>query len=274
MKRSIQLCCALCFVLLSAAARAQDPYDNAQTIKRKPLFSAGGGTLFLSDFSGGVDFSVPVPQAAPPPYNTWTTDITMKTPYHAGGAYGFFDTTYAEAGIAYFAGASQCSAEGAYLGETLRKDNQFSRNRTIVSAISFALLAKYPFEVSSKLCVFPLTGVEYRLALLLKEDSGGSDPNLSGVYSGKAIDFSALWFNAGAGFDYKITGTLFLRAEILYGLRLANKAENEIVSGLKRKAQSIIDTEVPAAYQSYIKPQGETKPGHGLTVKLAVGKSF
>jgi len=268
MKKNMQRWGALCFILLSAAAWAQEPGR-----KRLP-FSVGGGALFLSDFGGGVDFSVPIPAVAPPPYNTWTTDITMKTPYYAGGAYGFFDTTYAEMSIAYFAGASQCSAEGAYLGEALQADNQFSRDRTIVSAISFELLAKYPFEVSSKLSVFPLVGVEYRLALWLKEDSGASDPNLSGIYSGKAVDFSALWSHIGVGFDYQINKSFFMRAEILYGIRIPNKAEDEIVSGLKDKAQSLIDTQVPEAYQSYIIPQGNARRGHGLSVRLAAGRRF
>jgi opacity protein-like surface antigen len=69
-------------------------------------------------------------------------------------------------------------------------------------------------------------------------------------------DFSALWFKLGGGLDYDITNNIYLHSEALYGLRLANKVENDM-------KDSIPDSADP-----------KTRLGHGLNVKLAVGYKF
>jgi hypothetical protein len=67
-----------------------------------------------------------------------------------------------------------------------------------------------------------------------------------------------LWFKFGGGLDYDITSSLYLRGEFLYGLRLVNKAENDMKDSLDDQGASDI----------------KTRLGHGLTVKFAVGSKF
>jgi hypothetical protein len=64
---------------------------------------------------------------------------------------------------------------------------------------------------------------------------------------------NTLWFNAGVGLDTFFTDHLFLRAELLYGLRLPNKRE-----------EYLRDTRL----------DDEWMLGHGGSFKLAVGYRF
>ena len=81
---------------------------------------------------------------------------------------------------------------------------------------------------------------------MLGEDAGPSD-------------FSALWIQFGGGVDYSFTSNIFLRCELLYGIRIANNFENDTVKIMK---------DIPV-YDS-----AKPLPGHGLTIKLAIGWRF
>ena len=107
------------------------------------------------------------------------------------------------------------------------------------TGLDISLLGKYPFTLTKQFTLFPLLGIDYRQILSVKYKLTGNKLNNPG-------DFSALWFKFGAGADYAFTDHIFARLGVLYGIRLANKREKN----------------------------RDTRLGHGLDVKLAVGYRF
>jgi opacity protein-like surface antigen len=106
----------------------------------------------------------------------------------------------------------------------------------------FGVLGKYPINLGS-IVLFPAVGINYRATLVVKDNNGNEldDPG----------DYSALSVLLGAGLDYGIGENLYLRGEVLYGIRLASKMEGDVEVG-------------DAKYNL----------GHGPTVKVAVGYKF
>jgi hypothetical protein len=175
--------------------------------------SAGVGGYFGSDFGGGYEID----------------GEKSDTPYFGGGGFAFFDAKYAELSVGVLGGGGKWSSE--YTMSVMNMD--------------LALLGKFPIAVGSSLTVFPLLGVDYQVALSIKDEDGEA--------LDKPGDYSALWFKLGGGLDYAITSKLYLRFDALYGIRLENEAE--------RNAKKDFD-DVKALL------------GHGLTAKLAVGYKF
>jgi opacity protein-like surface antigen len=122
----------------------------------------------------------------------------------------------------------------------LNGNKQFDYSYT---GLDISLLGKYPFALSEQFTLFPLLGIDYRRFISVKQN--GTKLNNPG-------DFSALWFKLGAGADYAFTEHIFARLGLLYGLRLASKYEKDFTKTMS----------------------ADTRLGHGLDVKLAVGYRF
>ena len=197
--------------------------------------SAGVGGYFTSDFGGGIEASVS------------GQTVAYKTPYFGGGGFVFFDATYAEVNLGFFGGSGTSKQEGG--PDT--PDSDFS-----IMGLDIGLLGKYPLAMSDKLTLFPLLGIAYRVMLSVKDENGNQYKNRGGQEA--PGEFSALWFRLGGGLDYSLTDTLFLRGEALYGLRLSNKVEDD----MKNSASN-----TPGV-------SADTRLGHGLEVKIAVGYKF
>jgi hypothetical protein len=71
-------------------------------------------------------------------------------------------------------------------------------------------------------------------------------------------DLNALWFKFGGGLDYSFSDRVYLRGEALYGLRLSNKFEDDLVDYLKYEGATSVDTLL----------------GHGIEIKAAIGYRF
>jgi opacity protein-like surface antigen len=196
--------------------------------------SAGAGGYFTSDFGGGTKFT-----------NT-INNKTIETifPYAGGGGFVFFDATFAELSLGFFAGSGEVEmrASGG-IGE------KWDTSRT---GLDISLLGKYPFTLGEHFTLFPLLGIDYRHIISLKNKTTGTKMDNPG-------DYSALWFKFGVGTDYAFTDHIFVRLGILYGLRLANKYEKDQLNVLK-------------SHSAYTNE--DTLLGHGLDVKLAVGYKF
>ena len=165
-----------------------------------------------------------------------STDV-LKLPYAGGGGFAFFDATFAELSFGFFA------ASGDW--HRISNGNTTSKYDMSYTGLDISLLGKYPFTLTEQFTLFPLLGIDYRRFVSLKRNGTKiSDP---------PGDWSALWFKLGAGADYAFTEHIFARLGLLYGIRLANKFEKDW-----------------AAYQ----PNRDTRLGHGLDVKLAVGYKF
>jgi hypothetical protein len=117
------------------------------------------------------------------------------------------------------------------------------------TSLGFSLLGKYPFTLNEKISWFPLFGVEYQIALIQKRHPDGdlvynrSKGQLAEDQDkdGKAYPLSAwnsLWIDIGAGLDYNITGSLFLRSELLFGFRLPTPYEMGALEVVKKQTNN------------------------------------
>ena len=198
--------------------------------------SAGGGGLIGGDFGGGVEGKMS------------GASMKIETPYFGGGGFAFFDATYAELSLAI-------SGNGGTVKTSMSGSGSNDVDSSLVN-FNIGLLGKYPFAINDTLSFFPLLGIDYQVTLSAKVD--GKDYEGFGGQDGKPGDFSALWIKFGGGVDYSITESLYLRLDALYGIRLANKFENDMK-----------DT-----YEKTPGVDAETLLGHGLTVKVGVGYKF
>jgi opacity protein-like surface antigen len=203
---------------------AQEQEQGNETPKKDFGLSAGAGGFIGGDFGGGVKVD----------------SSSLETPYFGGGVYAFFDATYAELSLGFFGGG----------GKMKPAEIDWS-----IMSLNIGLLGKYPVSIDSKLLVFPLLGIDYQIVTSSK-DKDGNDLKF-GEDSGPG-DFSALWFKLGGGLDFAVAEKLYLRFEALYGIRLANKFENDYVKDYKDMGSDDVTTRL----------------GHGLTAKLAVGYRF
>jgi hypothetical protein len=200
------------------------------------IFSAGIGGFFAGDFGGGLTWTEPEKAHLGMPGNGW-------------GAYLFFDAKYAEV----FVGFS--SRSGAWKAGS-DADSLPNMQRTY---INFGAFAKYPIPLSSNLKAYPLLGFDYEMSIegRLRYTDGreftfdGHDDRLN------SSALSALRFKAGAGVEISIGLGMYLRPEILYGVRTANAFEKNEVDFEKE-------------YDRIAKP----RLGHGLTLRLGGGFRF
>jgi opacity protein-like surface antigen len=225
------------FVLLAAACFAAVAFAEVPEFK----LSVGGGGLFGANFSyWGVD------DESLGALNRYDTTGM------GGGVYGFLDATYAELNV------------GLLCGKTA-EDNPLALNPDDPAntlALRFSLYGKYPIAVSKMFTIFPLVGAEYELALAAAKNDGNRTmdfrdidfPVSAGKQDAKAAEaLSTAWFKAGIGMDTQFTDHVFMRMELLYGIRLNNKTE-----------QYLLDTRSDADFAI----------GHGGDFKLAVGYRF
>ena len=197
--------------------------------------SAGIMGSFSSDFGGGVEGKIPM---------LGNEGFEVKMGWVGGGIKGFFDVTYAEVGIGvtFGSGAIEMKETGFAGGLSDKVNYSFT-------ALNFGLLGKYPIALADNIVLFPAAGIDYQLVLSAKDEYGNDEDD--------AGDLSALWFKFGAGMDIALTDAIFLRTTLLYGIRLANKMENDFVNELKMPGVNV-----------------NSRLGHGLTVNLGIGFKF
>ena len=205
--------------------------EDAAAAPRTSGMSAGAGGFFAGDFGGGV---------------RWGSGEQLSTPYTGGGVYLFFDATYAEAFAGYFAGGGKWASDNAKPEHPLPEDAQRA-------SLNIGAFGKYPIDLGS-VTVFPLLGLEYDMVISAKLNLANGDDYVfdgsNGHYAASAL--SALWVKFGGGADFALGQTLYLRGELLYGVRMPNAYENEMKD---------IDNKV----------EGKPMLGHGLTFKAALG---
>jgi hypothetical protein len=207
----------------------------------QPAFrlSVGGGGFADLGMGGGYEVSG----------GGQSTKVEVYMPGFAGGALAFFDATFAELSIGFSGGLGRMLIHTD--GHSINDDPYLSTMN-----LNISLLGKYPFGITEKLSLFPLLGIDYQIMLSVKDEDGNDfkDPDgkdLSG-------DFSALWFKLGAGLDYSFTEQIYLRFSALYGIRLPNKFETDMIDS----ANSVSGVSANALL------------GQGLTAKIAVGYKF
>ena len=193
--------------------------------------SVGGGVFFAGDFGGGF-FGVSREENG--------KVVSETVPWSGGGVHLFFDASYAEFSFDLALGSGTPKTDG----KSVNTDIGIS-----FIGLGVGLLLKYPFELTDDVSLFPAFGVDYAFMLY---SEAKSSVNGNDVYRKieKPDRFGALWFKFGGGFDVALAGAMFLRPELLYGIRLANKYESDLAEDN--------DLVNPAL-------------GHGLTVKVGLG---
>jgi opacity protein-like surface antigen len=190
--------------------------------------SAGAGGYFVSDFGGGIKM-----EAA-------GQTLVMETPYAGGGGFAFVDITYAELSFGFFGGGMNWNTK--LNGNDLGSPQEFS-----FAGIDIGVMGKFPIAIGSSLTVYPLVGINYRIALSLKDKD-------SGIEASNVEDLNALWIKFGGGLDYSFTGNMFVRFGLTYGIRLQNQFETDLIDA----------TGSGVTYNL----------GNGLEARLAVGFAF
>ena len=141
----------------------------------------------------------------------------------------FFDATYGELSV-LIQGGNGTYAENMIYEVSALAD---TKGRGYETSLGFSLLGKYPFGINERFTWFPMFGVEYQVALVQNrrpDDSRGIVYNRTHGRlpedrdkDGKSYPLHAwnsFWINIGAGMDFTIAGSLFLRSELLFGFRL------------------------------------------------------
>ena len=194
---------------------AQQPEEKAKLKKEKPApkpkresreqppikLSAGGGVFCANSVGGGLN---------------WGDGVQVTMPYIGGGAYLFFDAAYAET----FAGLSV--GGGKWESNNLSNDVVLPDMSRI--SVNIGVFAKYPVAVGN-IKLFPLLGIDYEASLSVKLNADGYEYPFDEHHA--ASDMSALWLKFGGGMDAALGEKMYIRAELLYGLRESNKFEED-----------------------------------------------
>jgi opacity protein-like surface antigen len=163
--------------------------------------------------------------------------------------YLFLDLKYVEVNI------------GLGIGKTgdFHSDNPLERNSNFPAktlSLRGGVYLKLPFVLSNRFTLYPLAGVDYELflAAFKDDDRDAKFPTSVSKRNANPLEaLSAVSFKLGAGLDTLLTDHLFLRTELLYGLKLPNKFEQ---------------------YQDDLYTDVNTKLFHGGDFKIAIGYQF
>jgi hypothetical protein len=208
----------------------------AQETGSKPFrVSIGGGGFVAGNFSTwSVDKDIPGSLYR---YNTSNLNI---------GPFIFVDLKYLELTVGLPLGWVNAD-------DTMSADPNFPAQTLGLRGSAYL---KLPLTVSPMFTLFPLLGADYDLCFLARKDDDrdAKFPISDSNQDAKAIDaLNTMWFKAGIGMDTHFTDHLFLRTELLYGLRLPNKME-EYLKDTRQDVNSML--------------------GHGGDFKIAVGYRF
>jgi hypothetical protein len=220
-------------------------------------FSAGFGGYFTGDLAGGIirdknDYNI-----IPPYYIMFDDNPYLITPYFGGGAFLFIDATFLELNMGLFVAGGEWMQrsigfdDGYSFGDEEDEEKRFG---VTVAGIDFGLMAKYPFAIDTKTTAFPLLGITYRNIF---------SADISGMEVDEPGNFSALWFKFGGGADVYIAQNTYVRFELLFGLRLKNDFEKKLASALEKVESYNRDSK-----------SWNNNLGHGLDIKIAVGRTF
>jgi hypothetical protein len=198
-------------------------------------FGIGVGGYLMGEMGGGVEAS------------KYNQSYSIEYNNFGGGGLIFFDLTFVELSLGYFKTAVFSIRENL---NGISTGNSMDLNAT---GLDISLFLKYPFATTKKLSLFPLLGANYRYFMSVEDEDNRA---VSGIG-----DFSAIWFKLGGGLDISFTNNIFLRGEVIYGLRLPNEFENDLIDEMRRPGSEFSD------------PSVDIKPtlGHGPQLKIAIG---
>lgn len=210
-----------------SASKSKSPPESKG--KSRIKMSAGGGALFAAGVGGGI---------------TWRDGEAVAMPYSGGGAYLFFEAGYAEIFAGYSMGGGKWKSAAASDKGALPDVRR--------SYMNIGVLTKYPVAAGS-VKLFPLLGIDYE-AVVSGEFKYANGDGYGVGDRPAASNLSAFWVKLGGGVDFNISESVYLRAQLLYGLRMPNNLEKE-----------------GADFNNY---NGKAITGQGFTVRTGVGVDF
>jgi len=135
----------------------------------------------------------------------------------------FFDAKYVEVNLDMLLGD-----EYMYWGKTTTigsyRYGYWYRYPVSTTDIVLGVVGKFPIPIGDKFALFPYAGIDYNL-------------NISATYNGNEYSgtipkdelMNRLAIVFGLGADFNFTDTMFLRAEIGYGIILPNKGDKDYI---------------------------------------------
>jgi hypothetical protein len=235
------------FIALTAARIFAQPVD----------LSAGGGFFLTADTGGGVHGSGVS--------TIFGTMLTAKSsnPYLGGGVFGFFDAQYAEITLGVFSASGKARAKLAYpFYRSVVRDDAV---KTSYTGVNLGIAGKFPMEQGGGLTVFPLMGLDVQMFLAAEDKKKNPLKSLAGVE--EASGLNALWLRFGVGADYRVTDTIFVRFEVIYGIRLTNEVEDKSTAFLQSEVNRL-----KAKNPDYnINGTFHVTPGNGPLIRFAAG---
>jgi len=143
------------------------------------------------------------------------------------GGFLFADSTYLEVSVMIQGGSNSYSENMIYVDSSLTD----SKGTGSEMSLGFALIGKYPFSINKRMTWFPLFGAEYHIALIQRRQPDGDfvyDRTQGAFATDRDKDdnpyplsaWNYILVDIGAGMDYALTGPIFLRTELLFGIRM------------------------------------------------------
>jgi len=234
--------------------------------------SAGGGGIFNTHWYDAVlrsQFRDYMGQDMRPPHQVMgpteqtqsamrqglfdTRDLTL-----GGGVFGFFDATFATLGVGVVWNNVRQIVDIPDLSETINPSLAGEETHNFnFTHLSLSLMLRYPFRVMERLQIFPMLGLDGQIALGDFDDRlranfqdiadlGYDMPNVGEFWN-------SLWIRAGVGADFTLRGNLFLRTELLYGLKLPSSYESRMSGYWEQNLRGM---------------------SNGVHVRLAIGYTF
>jgi hypothetical protein len=162
------------------------------------------------------------------------------------GGFLFVDATWAEFSVGIQSGRNSYIEEMVADIDNPDIDNIVTtmKGTGLETMLTLVLIGKYPFTLSEKLAMFPLAGVEYQIALIQSRQPNGrkqfnrDDPVRGETGSdGKTYKlpvWNSMFVVIGAGMDYDLSSSIFLRTELQYGFRLMTPYEEDSLEKVKK----------------------------------------
>jgi len=164
-----------------------------------------------------------------------------------GGLFVFFDATFATLAITFKSGANNFNEPAHLNGVPVDLDGRpMSRSgQGWETTMGISLLGRFPFRLTERFTVFPLLGMDYHISLMQRRTApDGSTYDRTNPPDGvfdhgmndqtfALSDWNVFFVRLGGGVEFDLTERLFLRGDLLYGIRL--------MTGQERKSLEVIE---------------------------------
>ena len=158
----------------------------------------------------------------------------------------FLDAVYVEFSV-LFQGGNYNYMENMIYNVSSLKDSIGTGAETF---IGLALIGKYPISISEKISWFPMFGIEYYITLMQRRHPDGDlvyDRSKGQLIEDRDKDnkpyplsaWNAFWIDVGAGLDFNLSNSFFLRSELLFNFRLPTQYELGALQVVKNPPMNI-----------------------------------